>query len=114
MVIDTKLEAKEDVQNNHEVSPVTKVISESESLKKGAKVPPPVARKPKTMGKEVEMSEGAEQTAGQEARQESIKGKRYITIYYQTVVTQVYLVTRSSNSRRGIGFVLKVNLSTLM
>ncbi|XP_028250862.1 uncharacterized protein KIAA1522 homolog [Parambassis ranga] len=73
MVIETKLEAKEDIQNNHEVSPVTKVISESESLKKGAKVPPPVARKPKTMGKEVETSEGAEQTAGQEAQQESIK-----------------------------------------
>ncbi len=48
-----------------EVSSVTKV-----------KVPPPVAKKPKSKGKEIETSEETEQTAEQEALQESIKGKR--------------------------------------
>ncbi|XP_029317231.1 uncharacterized protein KIAA1522-like isoform X2 [Cottoperca gobio] len=50
-----------------------KVASETEWVRKGVKVPPPVARKPKTKGKEIETSEGTEQTAGQEAPQESIK-----------------------------------------
>ncbi|XP_033967624.1 NHS-like protein 3 [Pseudochaenichthys georgianus] len=36
------------------------------------KVPPPVARKPKTKGKEIEDSEGTEQTAGQEALQDGV------------------------------------------
>lgn len=56
--------AKEDVQ---------KVTSEAESMNKGAKVPPPVAKKPKTRGSEVETSEDVDQTARQEAQQESIK-----------------------------------------
>lgn len=65
VVIDPKpvLGAKEDVQN---------VISTAE---KGVKVPPPVAKKPKAMGTEVETSEGMDQTAEQETQQESIKGK---------------------------------------
>ncbi|XP_074547565.1 uncharacterized protein LOC141806166 [Halichoeres trimaculatus] len=49
-----------------DVSSVTKVESEAESGKKGVKVPPPVAKKPKTKGKETEANEGTEQTAGQE------------------------------------------------
>ncbi|XP_059209319.1 proline-rich protein 36-like isoform X2 [Centropristis striata] len=53
--------------------PEKKVASEAESVKKGVKVPPPVARKPKTKGKEIETSEGMEHTAGQEAQQDSIK-----------------------------------------
>ncbi|XP_035024545.2 uncharacterized protein KIAA1522 homolog isoform X1 [Hippoglossus stenolepis] len=74
VVIETNpvTEAKTRVQNKLEVSPVTKVVSESESLKKGSKVPPPVAKKPKSKAKENETSEGTEQTAGQEAQQESI------------------------------------------
>lgn len=62
------LVAKEDVQ---------KVISEAESMNKGAKVPPPVAKKPKTRGSEVETSGDVDQTARQEAQQESIKGNVY-------------------------------------
>lgn len=75
MVIETKpvLEDKQTIQKNAEVPTVTKVISEAESLKKGVKVPPPVAKKPKTKGKEVETTESKEQTAGQEVQQESIK-----------------------------------------
>ncbi|XP_068577842.1 NHS-like protein 3 isoform X2 [Cebidichthys violaceus] len=45
---------------------------EVSSVTKGVKVPPPVAKKPKTKGKGDETSEGTEQTAGQEALQESI------------------------------------------
>lgn len=73
MVIETKpaLETVTAVQKKLEVSSVTK--SEAELVKKGVKVPPPVAKKPKTKGKEVEATEGTEQTAGQEALQESIK-----------------------------------------
>uniref|UniRef100_A0A3B4EZ80 KIAA1522 ortholog n=2 Tax=Haplochromini TaxID=319058 RepID=A0A3B4EZ80_9CICH len=70
VVTETKpmLVAKEDVQ---------KVISEAESMNKGAKVPPPVAKKPKTRGSEVETSGDVDQTARQEAQQESIKGNVY-------------------------------------
>ncbi|KAI3367833.1 hypothetical protein L3Q82_026676 [Scortum barcoo] len=57
VVIETK-----PAPENIEVSSVTKV-----------KVPPPVAKKPKSKGKETETSEGTEQTAGQEALQESIQ-----------------------------------------
>lgn len=64
MVIDTK-----PAPEKMEVSPVSKVASEAEWVKK---LPPPVAKKPKK-GKEIETSEGTEQTAGQEALQESIK-----------------------------------------
>uniref|UniRef100_A0A3Q0SBW4 KIAA1522 n=1 Tax=Amphilophus citrinellus TaxID=61819 RepID=A0A3Q0SBW4_AMPCI len=65
VVIDPKpvLGAKEDVQ---------KVISEAD---KGVRVPPPVAKKPKTKGKEVETSEGMDQTPELETQQESIQGK---------------------------------------
>ncbi|KAM9341055.1 uncharacterized protein ABDE67_014737 [Symphorus nematophorus] len=74
VVIETKPvpEVKATTQNL-EVSSVTKVVSEADSAKRGVKVPPPVAKKPKTKGKEIETSEGTEQTAGQEATQESIK-----------------------------------------
>uniref|UniRef100_A0A3B5B4W0 KIAA1522 ortholog n=1 Tax=Stegastes partitus TaxID=144197 RepID=A0A3B5B4W0_9TELE len=74
VVIETKpvLEDKQTIEKNLEAPTVTKVISEAESLKKGVKVPPPVAKKPKTKGKEVETTESKEQTAGQEAQQESI------------------------------------------
>ncbi|KAF7662980.1 hypothetical protein LDENG_00222210 [Lucifuga dentata] len=47
---------------------VTKSVSEPESPKKEIKVPPPVAKKPKTKTKEIQ------QTARQEARPESNKG----------------------------------------
>lgn len=39
---------------------------------KAVKMPPPVAKKPKTKAKEAESGEGAEQTAGQEALPESV------------------------------------------
>ncbi|XP_041809253.1 uncharacterized protein KIAA1522 homolog [Chelmon rostratus] len=75
VVIETKPapETKAITQKNMEVSSETKVVSEAELVKKEVKVPPPVAKKPKTKGKEIETSEGKEQTAGQEALQESIK-----------------------------------------
>ncbi|XP_056248988.1 uncharacterized protein KIAA1522-like isoform X1 [Seriola aureovittata] len=66
-------EAKASVQNNLEVSSVTKVVSEAESVKKGGKVPPPVAKKPISKAKENETSEETEQTAGQQAQEESIQ-----------------------------------------
>ncbi|XP_071755910.1 uncharacterized protein LOC139912094 isoform X2 [Centroberyx gerrardi] len=58
-----------------ELSSVTKSVNEAESLKKGVKVPPPVAKKPKAKAKEMESSGETEQmqTAGQEAQPESIK-----------------------------------------
>lgn len=46
----------------------------TEPVQKGTKVPPPVAKKPKSKGKEFE-SEGTEPTAGQEEQQESSMGK---------------------------------------
>ncbi|KAM6918147.1 uncharacterized protein PEZ65_013781 isoform 3-T4 [Lycodopsis pacificus] len=52
-------------------APETMANVEVSSVTKGAKVPPPVAKKPKTKGKAIE-TEGTEQTAGQEALQESI------------------------------------------
>ncbi|XP_078134493.1 uncharacterized protein LOC144535748 [Sander vitreus] len=55
------------------------VVSEAETVKQGVKVPPPVARKPKAKGKENENSEETEQTAGQEALQESIEDAAEIT-----------------------------------
>lgn len=55
------------------VDPVTKVQGGAEVEKKGLKVPPPVAKKPKSKGKEVETSEVMEQTAGQEAQKEGIE-----------------------------------------
>ncbi|KAK9533500.1 hypothetical protein VZT92_008612 [Zoarces viviparus] len=63
VVIETKPapETMANVEKKLEVSSVTK----------GVKVPPPVAKKPKTKGKAIE-TEGTEQTAGQEALQESI------------------------------------------
>lgn len=67
MVIETK-----QAPETHTVSAVTKVVTEAESVKKAVKVPPPVAKKPRTKGKETENSEGTEQTAGQEALQESV------------------------------------------
>ncbi|XP_042356163.1 uncharacterized protein KIAA1522 homolog isoform X2 [Plectropomus leopardus] len=73
VVIDTKPVPETTVQKKLEVSSVAKVVNEAESVKKGVKVPPPVAKKPKSKGKEIESSEGMAQTAGQEALQESIK-----------------------------------------
>ncbi|KAG7510158.1 hypothetical protein JOB18_015141 [Solea senegalensis] len=75
VVIETKpvSEAKTSVQNNLEVLSVTKAASEVASLAKAAKVPPPVAKKPKSKAKENETIEGTEQTAGQEAQSESIQ-----------------------------------------
>ncbi|RVE57082.1 hypothetical protein OJAV_G00212480 [Oryzias javanicus] len=58
---------------NQEVSLVTKTTSEEAPVKKEAKVPPPVAKKPRTESKGAEISEDAEQTAGQEAQKEGIK-----------------------------------------
>ncbi|KAK5606510.1 hypothetical protein CRENBAI_019855 [Crenichthys baileyi] len=73
-VIETKQkqEGKENVQNNVDDFTMTKVTSEGES-KMGEKVPPPVAKKPKTKGKEAETSDAVEQTAGQEAQQDGLK-----------------------------------------
>ncbi|XP_028293990.1 uncharacterized protein KIAA1522 homolog [Gouania willdenowi] len=73
VVIETKpiSKAKEDKQ---QTSSFAKVIGEAESQKKGLKVPPQVAKKPKE--KEVEKSKVTEQTAGQEAHQETIKDDR--------------------------------------
>ncbi|KAK5916572.1 hypothetical protein CgunFtcFv8_011543 [Champsocephalus gunnari] len=51
---------------------IQKVAGEAKWVKKEVKVPPPVARKPKTKGKEIEDSEGTEQTAGQEALQDGV------------------------------------------
>ncbi|XP_072221556.1 uncharacterized protein [Leuresthes tenuis] len=75
VVIETKhvMEDKETKQKNIESSPETKTISEAESTKTGAKVPPAVAKKPKTKCKGTETSEGVVQTEGQEAEQESIR-----------------------------------------
>lgn len=77
MVIETKpaSDAKAVSQKNQEVSSVTEAPSQPEPLKTGVKVPPPVAKKPKTKGKENEISEETEQTAGQEEEEESKKGK---------------------------------------
>ncbi|KAM8736288.1 uncharacterized protein AB9X84_021780 isoform 1-T3 [Acanthopagrus schlegelii] len=71
MVIEAKPapEANTTIQKNLEVSSVTKEVGEAE---KEVKVPPPVAKKPKTKGKEIETGEVTEQTAGQDALQESI------------------------------------------
>ncbi|KAK1893836.1 putative protein KIAA1522 like [Dissostichus eleginoides] len=66
VVIETK-PAPEDMAT------VQKVAGEAEWVKKEVKVPPPVARKPKTKGKEIEDSEGTEQTAGQGALQDGVK-----------------------------------------
>ncbi|KAK5916576.1 hypothetical protein CgunFtcFv8_011545 [Champsocephalus gunnari] len=65
VVIETK-PAPEDMAT------VQKVAGEAKWVKKEVKVPPPVARKPKTKGKEIEDSEGTEQTAGQEALQDGV------------------------------------------
>ncbi|XP_076017885.1 uncharacterized protein LOC143009696 [Genypterus blacodes] len=46
-----------------EVSSVTKSVSEPESLKKGVKVPPPVARKPQTKAKDMGTELSAEEDA---------------------------------------------------
>lgn len=62
-----------------ETKPVveTKAVNEAESWQMAVKVPPPVAKKPKTKGKEAETSEGTEQIAGQEVElQENIMGKK--------------------------------------
>ncbi|KAF7202172.1 NHS-like protein 3 isoform X1 [Nothobranchius furzeri] len=64
-----KQENKETVQKKLENSSVAKVTSEAES-KLGGKVPPPVAKKPKTKSKEEEAGEAVEQTAGQEAQRD--------------------------------------------
>ncbi|TKS86558.1 hypothetical protein D9C73_020676 [Collichthys lucidus] len=68
---------KTTIQKNLEVSSATKVVSQTEFVKKEVKVPPPVAKKPKKKGTEIETSEGTEQTAGQEALKENIMGKRF-------------------------------------
>ncbi|KAM4542879.1 uncharacterized protein PAE49_019378 [Odontesthes bonariensis] len=75
VVIETKhvMEDKETKQKNIEVSPETKTISEAESTKKQVKVPPAVAKKPKTKCNGTETSEGVVHTEGQEAEQESIR-----------------------------------------
>ncbi|XP_067471087.1 NHS-like protein 3 [Thunnus thynnus] len=65
VAIETKptVETTETSEKNLDVSSVTK----------GVKMPPPIAKKPKTKAKETETSEGTEQTAGQEAQPESIR-----------------------------------------
>ncbi|KAK2826230.1 hypothetical protein Q5P01_020444 [Channa striata] len=65
--------AKAAIQKSQDVSSVTKVVSEAQLLQKEVKVPPPVAKKPKTIDKENEASEGMEQTAILEGEQENNK-----------------------------------------
>uniref|UniRef100_A0A3P9JJ78 KIAA1522 n=1 Tax=Oryzias latipes TaxID=8090 RepID=A0A3P9JJ78_ORYLA len=62
-VLETKIQPR-----NQEVSSVTKIPSVEEPVKKEAKVPPPVAKKPRTESKGAEINEDTEQTAGQEAQ----------------------------------------------
>ncbi|XP_026209663.1 uncharacterized protein KIAA1522-like [Anabas testudineus] len=73
VVIETKpaSDSTAALQKNQGVSSVSKVPSETELLKTGVKVPPPVAKKPKTKCKENETGEEVEQTAGQDGDQES-------------------------------------------
>lgn len=77
VVIDTKSleEAKTVTQKNSEISPVNKVVIETESVHREVKLPPPVAKKPKMKGKETESSENTELTAGQEELPENVMGK---------------------------------------
>lgn len=76
MVTETKpvVEIKATTPNSPGVSSLMKVVGEAELVQKGVKVPPPVAKKPKTKGKET--SEGAAQTAGQEGLQDGGMGRR--------------------------------------
>ncbi|CAN9502270.1 unnamed protein product [Ophioblennius macclurei] len=73
VVIETKPEASGDAQKSPALSPFAKAVSEAEALKRDGKVPPPVAKKPKSKGKESESGGGAEDNVGQEAQQETIK-----------------------------------------
>lgn len=76
VVTETKpvVEIKATTPNSPGVSSLMKVVGEAELVQKGVKVPPPVAKKPKTKGKET--SEGAAQTAGQEELQDGGMGRR--------------------------------------
>ncbi|KAM3594724.1 uncharacterized protein V6R79_012838 [Siganus canaliculatus] len=67
VVIETK-----PLQETKAAKAETETVSE-ESPKMGARVPPPVAKKPKPKGNDLETSDGTEQTAGQEAQEPSIK-----------------------------------------
>ncbi|XP_061552424.1 uncharacterized protein KIAA1522 homolog isoform X3 [Phycodurus eques] len=62
------VDTKKPSQKNQDIS--TKVIKEVEIKK--VKMPPPVAKKPKTKAIDVKSSDGMEQTAGQPAQTESI------------------------------------------
>lgn len=85
VVTETKpvVEIKAATPNSPEVSSSIKVVGEAELVQKGNKVPPPVAKKPKTKGKETETSEGAAQTAGQEELQDSVMGRRIYPLHVQ-------------------------------
>lgn len=74
MVLETKplQEAKTVTQKNTEISPVNRVVMETESMQQEVKLPPPVAKKPKMKGKETESSEKTEQMAEQEELPEKI------------------------------------------
>eukprot|EP00064_Thunnus_orientalis_P007139 superscaffoldBa00000779_g7158 len=78
VAIETKptVETTETSEKNLDVSSVTK----------GVKMPPPIAKKPKTKAKETETSEGTEQTAGQEAQPESIREEG---LYRHTVMSSL-------------------------
>lgn len=77
VVIETKplSNGKVVLQKNEELLPGTKAEGEPELLQKGVKVPPPVAKKPKAKGKENEIGEGMDQTAGQDGQEKNNKGK---------------------------------------
>ncbi|XP_077394374.1 NHS-like protein 3 isoform X2 [Festucalex cinctus] len=64
------IDAKTLLQRSQDIS--TKVIKEAESTK-NVKMPPPVAKKPKTKAIDAENGDGVEPTAGQPAQTESIK-----------------------------------------
>ncbi|KAM9708456.1 uncharacterized protein ACNS7B_000754 [Menidia menidia] len=68
------MENQESKQKTNDISPETKLSSDAESARKGVKVPPAVAKKPKTKCKGAETSEGVIQTEGQEAEPESSNG----------------------------------------
>lgn len=68
-------EVKTSVPKNLGIVSSTKVGSEEASVKRGAKMPPPVARKPKAKAKENGTSEGTDSTVGQEEQQDVFLGK---------------------------------------
>ncbi|KAM8913815.1 uncharacterized protein AB9W97_006456 isoform 2-T4 [Spinachia spinachia] len=70
----SKINTKVAIETKPALEPMGTVVKklEESSATKGDKVPPPVAKKPKAKGNGTEASDGTEQTAAQEALQDSI------------------------------------------